>query len=253
VSQSCDTEIADNALICYRCGTATAEPRIPPPVERAGPRALAVMASRSSRSSPRRWRCRSCRRLAPPVRSILGSASLKPRRGASACWQTLRLWRTERRDGAADHRDRQAAVTIGRRTESDLRLSAATSRAITPRSSDGWRLHPLRDRGSRYGTLVNDEQVTEHRLVHGDRIQFGRTGAVEVVFLVERGARRASGTPASAVGDLRQLAALLEGLRALGSGRVLDEVLALVLDAAIEITGAERGFIMLASRPACSR
>ncbi len=41
------------------------------------------------------------------------------------------------------------------------------------------------------------------------------------------------------------MAALLEGLRALGSGRVLDEVLALVLDAAIEVTGAERGFIML--------
>jgi serine phosphatase RsbU (regulator of sigma subunit) len=49
----------------------------------------------------------------------------------------------------------------------------------------------------------------------------------------------------TAVSDLRQLAALLEGLRALGSGRVLDEVLALVLDAAIEVTGAERGFIML--------
>jgi hypothetical protein len=29
--RSCGTEIAANALICYRCGTATAEPRIPPP------------------------------------------------------------------------------------------------------------------------------------------------------------------------------------------------------------------------------
>ena len=43
------------------------------------------------------------------------------------------------------------------------------------------------------------------------------------------------------------MAALLEGLRALGSGKVLDEVLALVLDSAIEVTGAERGFIMLAN------
>ncbi|HEX6213434.1 MAG TPA: GAF domain-containing SpoIIE family protein phosphatase, partial [Vicinamibacterales bacterium] len=33
----------------------------------------------------------------------------------------------------------------------------------------------------------------------------------------------------------------------LGSGRVLDEVLALVLDAAIDVAGAERGFIMLAA------
>jgi hypothetical protein len=49
-------------------------------------------------------------------------------------------------------------------------------------------------------------------------------------------------------GDLRHIAALLEGLRALGSGRVLDEVLALVLNSAIDVTGAERGFIMLANK-----
>ena len=64
--------------------------------------------------------------------------------------------------------------------------------------------------------------------------------------------RRPAGPPSdrhttSAVGDLRQVAALLEGLRALGSGRVLDEVLALVMDSALEVTGAERGFIMLAN------
>ena len=33
----------------------------------------------------------------------------------------------------------------------------------------------------------------------------------------------------------------------MGSARVLDEVLALVMDSAIEVTGAERGFIMLAN------
>jgi len=32
--RSCGAEIAANALICYRCGTATAEPRIPPPAKR---------------------------------------------------------------------------------------------------------------------------------------------------------------------------------------------------------------------------
>ena len=51
----------------------------------------------------------------------------------------------------------------------------------------------------------------------------------------------------SAALELRHMAALLEGMRALGSGKVLDEVLALVLDSAIEVTGAERGFIMLAN------
>jgi hypothetical protein len=35
--RNCGTEIAEKALICYRCGTATSEPRItppPPPSER---------------------------------------------------------------------------------------------------------------------------------------------------------------------------------------------------------------------------
>jgi hypothetical protein len=32
--RSCGTEIAANALICYKCGTATTEPKIPPPAAR---------------------------------------------------------------------------------------------------------------------------------------------------------------------------------------------------------------------------
>lgn len=35
--RSCGTEIAANALICYKCGTATSEPRIPPPPNRPRP------------------------------------------------------------------------------------------------------------------------------------------------------------------------------------------------------------------------
>ncbi len=43
------------------------------------------------------------------------------------------------------------------------------------------------------------------------------------------------------------MAALLEDLRAIGPGRMLHDVLALVLDTAIDVSGADRGFIMLAS------
>jgi len=32
--RQCGTEIAEKALICYRCGTATTAPRIPPPPQR---------------------------------------------------------------------------------------------------------------------------------------------------------------------------------------------------------------------------
>ena len=34
--RSCGTEIAANALICYKCGTATTEPKIKPPAARRG-------------------------------------------------------------------------------------------------------------------------------------------------------------------------------------------------------------------------
>ena len=34
--RSCGTEIAANALICYKCGTATEEPRIKPPARLRG-------------------------------------------------------------------------------------------------------------------------------------------------------------------------------------------------------------------------
>lgn len=138
-------------------------------------------------------------------------------------------------------------LTIGRRTESDVRLvgSDVSREHAELAVEDGKYL--LRDRGSRYGTFVNGTAVTEHTLAHGDKVQFGRTGGAEVVFLTDA-PPSASGTSSAgtAVGDIRQMATLLEGLRALGSGRVLDEVLVLVLDAAIGVTGAERGFIMLA-------
>ncbi len=136
-------------------------------------------------------------------------------------------------------------LCIGRRTESDLRLvgsDVSREHAEIVKANGDWL---LRDKGSRYGTYVNGEAITEHKLTHGDRVQFGRASGADVVFLTGDGPAHTDRSHASAVNDLRQLAALLEGLRALGSGRVLDEVLAMVLDAAIDVAGAERGFIML--------
>ena len=137
-------------------------------------------------------------------------------------------------------------LQIGRRTESDLRLvgsDVSREHAEIVKQNDAW---ILRDKGSRYGTFVNGEAVTEHTLAHGDKVQFGRASGADVVFLTGDSPAHTDRSHASAVNDLRQLASLLEGLRALGSGRVLDEVLAMVLDAAIDVAGAERGFIMLA-------
>jgi phosphoserine phosphatase RsbU/P len=141
-------------------------------------------------------------------------------------------------------------IAIGRRGENDLRLSGSDVSRDHAEIARTDSAYVLRDRGSRYGTFVNGEQISERPLRHGDRIQFGRASGTDILFLVDDAGPAPSSSDRqqlTAVGDIRQLASLLEGLRALGSGRVLDEVLALVLDAAIEVTGAERGFIMLAT------
>jgi sigma-B regulation protein RsbU (phosphoserine phosphatase) len=137
------------------------------------------------------------------------------------------------------------AFTIGRRTGNDLHLMGSDVSRDHAEISHADGRYIVRDRGSRYGTFVNGSQITEHTLSHGDRIQLGKTGGAELVFLLDDSPPQTHSS--TVAGDLRQVAVLLEGLRALGSGRVLDEVLILVMDSAIEVTGAERGFIMLAN------
>jgi serine phosphatase RsbU (regulator of sigma subunit)/pSer/pThr/pTyr-binding forkhead associated (FHA) protein len=134
---------------------------------------------------------------------------------------------------------------IGRKSENDLRsvgTDVSREHAEIVEVSGHW---VIRDRNSRGGTFVNDELITERPLRHRDKIRLGRGGSAELVFLIEDSDSRASSM--AGVIDLRPLTTLLDRLRGLGSARVLDEVLVLVMDSAIEATGAERGFIMLAN------
>ena len=136
---------------------------------------------------------------------------------------------------------------IGRRETNDLRLAGSEVSRDHAEIALQDNHFVVRDRNSRYGTYVNGEQVAERTLAHGDRIRLGRTGGAEMVFLLADSPPPVERATTTAIGDLRQIAVLLEGLRALGSGRVVDDVLSLVLDSGIEVSGAERGFIMLAA------
>jgi serine phosphatase RsbU (regulator of sigma subunit) len=135
--------------------------------------------------------------------------------------------------------------SIGRRSETDLRLPGADISRVHAEITLDQGTCTVRDKQSRFGTFVNGERVDEKVLVHGDELRLGQAGDTEIVFFVDEDSPSVEKSAISAAGELRQMAALLEGLRALGSGRVLDDVLALVLDSAIDVTGAERGFIML--------
>jgi pSer/pThr/pTyr-binding forkhead associated (FHA) protein len=113
---------------------------------------------------------------------------------------------------------------------------------------DGERFQ-LRDCQSRAGTFLNKDKIEQSILTTGDRIGVG--SSLELHF--KTGGRERSddtsevSSSSTAISDLRQTAALLAGLRAFGDTHVLDQVLELVLDTAIEISNAERGFIMLVS------
>ena len=124
----------------------------------------------------------------------------------------------------------KSPFAIGRRESNDLRLTGTeVSRDHAEIVHEDNKYH-VRDRGSRYGTYVNDEEAKDEELSHGARICLGRGGGADLVFLVgdEDVSDRSTNT---AIGDLRQVAALLEGLSALGSGRVLEDALMMVLDA----------------------
>jgi phosphoserine phosphatase RsbU/P len=142
----------------------------------------------------------------------------------------------------------KAVFSIGRRSESDLRLPGADVSRLHAEIVKQGEAFVLHDRQSSFGTFVNDQKIDARTLQPGDHIRLGQSTDVDVVFAVGDDAPSAEKSAVNAATELRQMAALLDGLRALGSGRVLDDVLTLVLDAAIEVTGAERGFIMLANR-----
>ena len=135
---------------------------------------------------------------------------------------------------------------IGRHRMADLQLRPVdVSREHAEIAWDGEQ-YVLRDVGSSQGTYVNGRRVLTHSLADGDRIRLGQND-VEIVFEEKTTSISELMDTASDVRNLGQMAAILNGLRALGSGRVLAEVLAVVLDAALDVTKAERGFIMLAN------
>jgi serine phosphatase RsbU (regulator of sigma subunit) len=102
---------------------------------------------------------------------------------------------------------------------------------------------------SRFGTFINGERIVERALQHGDHIRLGTVDSIDLVFLFDGvGGSGLLDSSLSDTGSLRQLAGILNGLRALGSGAVLEEILTHVMDSAVEVTKADRGFMMLADK-----
>jgi len=110
----------------------------------------------------------------------------------------------------------------------------------------------LEDTGSSHGTFVNGDRINRYELKPSDRIDFGVPDSYQLTFvgegatieeLVER--IEAPAPEGSGTRELHHLGVLLEVARTLGSGLSLEDVLTVVLDAAIAVTRTERGVLLL--------
>jgi len=111
----------------------------------------------------------------------------------------------------------------------------------------------LEDLGSRHGVWVNGERVDQSRILHGsERIEFGVPDGYQVIFsrsgdeIQSLLAKPVAGdTGKAGAANLEKLRAVLEVARSLQSSFSADDVLNTVVDAAIAVTGCERGFLLL--------
>lgn len=152
--------------------------------------------------------------------------------------------------------------TIGRKAENDLQLLSDTVSRQHAEIQYENETYFVVDVGSKRGTYVNDQRVERCALHHQDRLRIGGDDEQQIIFLddtVENASAIFNSSPnltlsqpskdrtptASANEELQKLARFVEVNQAFKFSLTPDDVLLLIVDAAIEITQAERGFLML--------
>src|SRR6266478_1389374 len=107
----------------------------------------------------------------------------------------------------------------------------------------------IEDLNSRHGTFVNGAKIQRHKLQDSDRIDFGSKDSYQLTFLPPGGqvTRLLDHFPGSekSGGKLSKLKAVMEVARALQTSLSSQDVLTAGVDAALAVTGAERGFLLL--------
>jgi phosphoserine phosphatase RsbU/P len=133
----------------------------------------------------------------------------------------------------------------------DNRISRCHARIIAEGNS-----YFIEDLDSRHGLYVNGQRVKRHKLNNSDRVDFGFQDSYRLVFTLEEDelhrfldqmslAGPSEATGAGVPNNLSKLRSLVEVARALQSSLSTSDVLAAVVDAALSVTGAERGFLLL--------
>jgi sigma-B regulation protein RsbU (phosphoserine phosphatase) len=146
---------------------------------------------------------------------------------------------------------------IGRQADNQLvlrdnRASRQHARIVFEEGS-----YLIEDLQSRHGTWVNGERIARHILRNSDQIDFGVPDSYRLVFIVnpeglhqildhlQVDVKKEDGSG----GELGKLRSLVEVARAVQRSLSTREVLTAVVDAALSVTGCERGFLMLRKDP----
>lgn len=158
--------------------------------------------------------------------------------------------------------------TIGRQAENhlvlrDSRASRSHARIVIESGS-----YLIEDVSSRHGTFINGKRVTRQALKNSDRIEFGVEDSYQLIFVLDGAELKrmlgqieatetafsppqstvagvAGNLPAAVGGNLPKLRALLDLALTLQGSFSINEVLTSVVDTALTVTGAERGFLLL--------
>ena len=110
----------------------------------------------------------------------------------------------------------------------------------------------IEDLKSSHGVFVNGTRIKRQKLTAADRIEFGFPDSYSLIFTFDDDEIQklldqfsAPKTASAGAGNLAKLRALVEVARALQNSLSTDDVLAAVVDAALAITGFDRGFLLL--------
>jgi phosphoserine phosphatase RsbU/P len=144
--------------------------------------------------------------------------------------------------------------TVGRKVDRDLVIpDPRVSREHASIISENGEFFIV-DQGSKHGTFVNGERVERRKLERNDRMEFG---ARDVAYLIFNPRHTTSNTAreflsqisgiqiAPEASDIEKLTLFMDAARKLNTIGVLDEILVTLLEATLNLTHAERGYIFL--------
>ncbi len=176
------------------------------------------------------------------------------REGASAAAGTASLIVVDPNGHRSRVEIKPVPFRIGRQADNDLILrDSRASRSHAQIVMENGQ-YIIEDAGSRHGVHVNGVKVQRQFLRNSDRIEFGVPDSYQLLFaldgaellrLMEQVPGQEQITRTGAGGNLAKLRAVLEVARTLQTSFSTQDVLNSVVDAALTITGAERGFLLL--------